>query len=156
MNVSTAPCLLPVKAFSSAYPGSMHDSADGDYINRFDATSLAGALLEEITRLKRNLEDVEQEMAFCRAAMAPAERAIIAKPLEWDDADDRAPVSDKHFGFWIDKNDEKDRLPFVAGWGEGDTEDFATLDEAKAWCQTKAQQSIDDTAMLATDQEPKP
>jgi hypothetical protein len=47
-----------VTAFNSAYPGSMFQKPDGDYIMRTDAYSLAGALVERVCALQNDLEDM--------------------------------------------------------------------------------------------------
>lgn len=58
---------------------------------------------------------------------------ITARPLEWEQ-DSGFQWTDRHCGFSI-MEEPGDDLPFCAAWGEGDAEQFATLDEAKAWCQ---------------------
>lgn len=48
-----------MKAFDSAYPGSMHEAIDGQYIERTDPVSLAAALLEVIATRDRQIEDLQ-------------------------------------------------------------------------------------------------
>lgn len=48
-----------ITAYSTAYPGSMSVKVDGDYIERTDAASLAGALSEQIATLKREADDFD-------------------------------------------------------------------------------------------------
>ena len=43
---------ITVRAFDSAYPGSMFDKPHGEYVERGDASSLAAALLELIAKHK--------------------------------------------------------------------------------------------------------
>lgn len=52
-----ASLILASKFYDSAYPGSMCARADGDFVQRFDAASLAGALLALIRSKDRDLED---------------------------------------------------------------------------------------------------
>lgn len=60
---------------------------------------------------------------------------VSARPLEWDH-DSSALWTDRHHGFAV-MEEPGDALPFCANWGEGDAEQFATLDAAKAWCQAE-------------------
>ena len=46
-----------VKAYDSAYPGSMFEHNDGDYVERKDAASLAAALLEQVHSRDDQIED---------------------------------------------------------------------------------------------------
>jgi hypothetical protein len=60
---------------------------------------------------------------------------VTAQPLEWEPHGD-GDWSDKFCGFYVSHSPDDDAgAPFHAAWGEGDSESFATLDEAKAWCQ---------------------
>lgn len=74
---------------------------------------------------------------YAAPSAAPAQDApaIAAKPLEWDQ-DYGFQWTDKHHGFSIIEEPGDDK-PFSAAWGEGDADQFATLDEAKAWCQAQ-------------------
>ena len=63
-----------IKAFDSAYPGSMFEKPDGSYVERDDAASLAAALLEIIASGKRSVSDYQdafeqhqQEIAALKA-----------------------------------------------------------------------------------------
>lgn len=58
---------------------------------------------------------------------------ITARPLVWDQ-DSSALWTDQHHGFSI-MEEPGDELPFCAAWGEGDAEQFSSLEQAKAWCQ---------------------
>lgn len=60
---------------------------------------------------------------------------VTAQPLEWEPHGD-GDWADKYCGFYISHSPEDDaEAPYHAAWGEGDSESFGTLDEAKAWCQ---------------------
>jgi hypothetical protein len=76
-----------------------------------------------------------------------APRLMRAKPLEWDEQS-TSEWSDKHCGFFIlfDAVDEPD-TPYRASWGEGDTEAFATLAEAKRWCQQEIDRWVERIAV---------
>lgn len=69
---------ITVRAFDSAYPGSMFDKPHGEYVERGDASSLAAALLELVAKHKRDAEDFEdalkQEKAERDALRAEVER----------------------------------------------------------------------------------
>lgn len=69
---------VTVRAFDSAFPGSMFDKPHGEYIERGDASSLAAALLELVSKHKRDAEDFEdalkQEKAERDALRAEVER----------------------------------------------------------------------------------
>ena len=69
---------VTVRAFDSAYPGSMFDKPHGEYVERGDASSLAAALLELVAKHKRDSEDFEdalkQEKAERDALRAEVER----------------------------------------------------------------------------------
>lgn len=72
---------VTVRAFDSAYPGSMFDKPHGEYVERGDASSLAAALLELVAKHKRDAEDFEdalkQEKAENTALRAEVERLRI-------------------------------------------------------------------------------
>ena len=72
---------ITVRAFDSAYPGSMFDKPHGEYVERGDASSLAAALLELVAKHKRDAEDFEdalkQEKAERDALRAEVERLRI-------------------------------------------------------------------------------
>ncbi len=48
-----------MKAFDSAYPGSMVERIDGHYVLRDDYISLAAALVHAITTRDRAIEDLQ-------------------------------------------------------------------------------------------------
>jgi hypothetical protein len=56
-----------VKAFDSAYPGSMCERVDGYYIERNDHKSMAAALLELIASRDREIEDLRYTIDLMRA-----------------------------------------------------------------------------------------
>jgi hypothetical protein len=60
---------------------------------------------------------------------------ITAVPPQWE-AKDGVEWYDHRYGFHI-SFDLDDDGPYGASWGEGDTERFATLAEAQAWCQSE-------------------
>lgn len=79
--------------------------------------------------------------------------AVSAKPLEWkeqDGAGAELELYEPKMGFWIngDPSEEDPDYRYTAGWGEGDSESFATLDEAKQWCQDQANAFIRDNAQV--------
>lgn len=51
-----------VKAFESAYPGSMFERKDGYYVERNDHKSMAAALVELIESRDRELEDLRESV----------------------------------------------------------------------------------------------
>lgn len=56
-----------MKAYESAYPGSMFERTDGGYVQRDDADSLAGSLLALIKSGDRAAEDAADEAKALRA-----------------------------------------------------------------------------------------
>jgi hypothetical protein len=86
---------LTVVAFNSAYPGSMSPREEGDYIERTDATSLAGALLEQIAGLTRQVEDLTAvvESPLVKAApdlLEACQRLMVCMKLAGWEGDDSA------------------------------------------------------------------
>jgi len=71
---------------------------------------------------------------------------ISARACEWDQ-DSSAQWTDRYYGFSIIE-EQGDELPFSAAWGEDDGEQFATLEEAKAWCQSQVDGWIAKYAVL--------
>jgi len=70
---------------------------------------------------------------------------IKIKKLEWECAEykDGAECHDKQFGFYINENiDDDPDFRFKACWGEGDAENFSTLEEAKEWCQKELSEFV--------------
>lgn len=57
---------ISVVAFDTAYPGSMSQRTEGDYIRRDDTASLAAALLERLEKQARTIEDLEALVARLR------------------------------------------------------------------------------------------
>ena len=72
--------------------------------------------------------------------------SISARACEWSQ-DYSDQWTDQHYGFSIIE-DQDDELPFAATWGEGDAAEFATLEEAKAWCQSQVDGWIAKYAVL--------
>lgn len=71
----------------------------------------------------------------------PMERLVVRpKPIDWTYECGRgAPGfqewTDNRYGFHIRLSREISATPYIAGWGEDDPEEFATLEEAQQWCQ---------------------
>lgn len=61
-----------VKAFSSAYPGSMFERKDGGYVERDDAQSLAAALLALVASGDRAAEAAKDELMAVRGQLERA------------------------------------------------------------------------------------
>lgn len=81
--------------------------------------------------------------------------AIRAKPLEWEEVAQFNTTrdkewTDKRMGFHIayDPDDDTDSR-YSAAWGEGETEFFATLEDAKEWCQSEVDDWIRKNATVA-------
>jgi hypothetical protein len=78
---------------------------------------------------------------------------LRARPLEWTGPDGREPALqgdwyDRSMGFHIGFDaEEPEGEQFAAAWGEGDPEQFATLEAAQQWCQQQADDFIRDTAI---------
>lgn len=70
---------VTVRAFDSAYPGSMFDKPHGEYVERGDASSLAAALLELVAKHKRDAEDFEDALK-----QEKAERDAMTKEVYGD------------------------------------------------------------------------
>lgn len=60
--------------------------------------------------------------------------AFSARPLEWDLHESGEQWTDKHHGFCI-LIEPEEADAYCASWGEGDAEQFKTLEQAMAWCQ---------------------
>lgn len=61
--------------------------------------------------------------------------AVSVRALEWN-LEYETMWADMHHGFTI-MVEPDDPKPYHAAWGEGDTEEFATLEQAMAWCQAE-------------------
>jgi uncharacterized small protein (DUF1192 family) len=88
-----------VTAYSSAYPGSMFEREDGDYLKRDDAYSLAGALVTMVAALQNDLGDMTTEACRLEAELASmrASRDALAVALK---------LAHKHPGdpaMWLDE-----------------------------------------------------
>lgn len=71
---------VPVRAFDSAYPGSMVSRKDGSYIERADHASLAAALLETIEEQRRRIEDLEAALTALRQAAEHTQQGADGVP----------------------------------------------------------------------------
>lgn len=74
-----------LRAFESAYPGSMFEKSHGDYIERDDSQSLAYALLEIIAERKRQKDDIAEAFEIvCQERDAlKAQRDELLAALKW-------------------------------------------------------------------------
>lgn len=85
---------------------------------------------------------------------------ISAKPIEWraesSPTGNRSWVEDR-YGFGIDQDDaQADEDRYMAWWGENETDYFASLEDAKAWCQQQADELVRDWAMVTSNAGVKP
>lgn len=58
-----APMQVHLHAFDTAYPGSMSERPDANYVRRDDPESLAAALIECIRARDREIEDLKAALA---------------------------------------------------------------------------------------------
>lgn len=72
----------PVRAFDSAYPGSMFERNDGYYVERKDVASLAAAMLEQIHARDRDIEDWQATAIRMENALRGLVGVIEAAGLE--------------------------------------------------------------------------
>lgn len=63
-----------VKAFKSAYPGSMYECAEGSYVERADVGSMAAALLEAIADRDRQIKELRGALQDIRVHLHAAGR----------------------------------------------------------------------------------
>ena len=82
---------------------------------------------------------------------------VTAKPLEWDEPADNGSCAakdwtDSRMGFGITFDPaEPAGSQFCASWGEViESDAFATLEEAKKWCQLQADDWILEHALVKT------
>ena len=74
---------------------------------------------------------------------------ITAQPVEWDAAKNAREWHDTRYGFYITLDDEAEADDrFRAAWGEGDSEGFASLEAAQAWCQQEVDQWVASVAVV--------
>jgi hypothetical protein len=73
--------------------------------------------------------------------------SLSARPCEWHEGDGQ--WIDDRYGFSIMLGIEDDPTPYHAAWGEGDEDQFVTLDEAKAWCQRQVDRWVAENAIPA-------
>lgn len=65
---------------------------------------------------------------------------VRPKPIDWTYECGRGAPGfqewiDDRYGFHIRLSPDISAAPYIAAWGEGDSEEFATLEDAKQWCQ---------------------
>lgn len=70
MSTATTPALA-LRTFDSAYPGSMFQREDGDYVRRADPDSLAAAMLEHIATREQRIRDLEDALKSPVMVAAP-------------------------------------------------------------------------------------
>jgi len=70
-------------AYRSAYPGSMFERVDGEYIERTDAKSLAAALVELVEEKTRTVEDLTEAQAANDLAAAARRLEISANTVAY-------------------------------------------------------------------------
>lgn len=80
---------------------------------------------------------------------------IKAQPIEWSGANGKEWHESK-YGFHI-THDPSEPLEsaYLAAWGEGPDDSFATLEEAQAWCQQVVDDWIRDHAVITGSIEPQ-
>lgn len=61
-----------VKAFDTAYPGSMVERCDGWYVERTDHKSMAAAMVELIASRDREIEDLREALKDAQDRLALA------------------------------------------------------------------------------------
>ena len=64
---------------------------------------------------------------------------IVANPITWSESKngDHEGEHGLYITVKIDDAGDPHKETFLAAWGEGDSEEFDTLKEAKAWCQNQ-------------------
>lgn len=77
---------------------------------------------------------------------------LRARPLEWEpDGEPSARYAlwhENRMGFYVAFDaDEPEGEQFAAAWGEGDPEQFSTLEAAQQWCQQQADDWVRDNAI---------
>lgn len=73
---------MEIQSFDTAYPGSMVARKDGQYIDRADTTSLAGALLDAIKIQDCRIEDLEFTLSLARIELGNTS-AAMKELLRW-------------------------------------------------------------------------
>ena len=91
--------------------------------------------------MTRELERLRTENAELRVAFKPKPSMkflVTAKPIEWAECTPAGKQwDDGQYGFSITHDPNEDEgYRYHASWGEGLEDDFATLEEAKQWCQS--------------------
>lgn len=113
------------------------------------AMDLAGMMSSKVLQFPGQASVIFRAM-LSASPPPPTEQArpgsISARACEWSQ-DYSVQWTDRHYGFSIIE-DQDDELPFAATWGEGDAAEFATLEEAKAWCQSQVDGWIAKYAVL--------
>lgn len=79
-----------MKAYQTAYPGSMMESADGAYVRRDDPESLAAALLECVRREQERSDNLTGALddAAVELENAAWEDGVLVNPRAEDSAKD--------------------------------------------------------------------
>lgn len=92
-----------MRAFSSAYPGSMFEREDGDYIERSDAASLAEALLEIVKKGSDRMEDLAAQLAEANVDLDFIEKDLkgLVIRLICEPEDSHAPETREILGRWM-------------------------------------------------------
>lgn len=86
------------------------------------------------------IEDIERFYRAAYRAGMESRPIVRPKPIEWTHECGRGAPGfqewiDNRYGFHIRLATEISATPYIAVWGEGDSEEFATLEDAKQWCQ---------------------
>ncbi len=119
------------RTVTQCYYSSGDEQAEPDARLIAAACNAAPSLLAELDALKAERDALRAALAASEAQAGPV--AFSARPLEWGD--------DTYTGQWVAQHgfciihEPGSAAPYSASWGEGDAEEFATLEDAKAWCQ---------------------
>jgi hypothetical protein len=114
-----------------------------DYLDfNIETDGLAQRTREVIASLK-NAESANEEPKSANDGVAQQRVPMVrAKPILWNQSDvypdGVTEWTEGEYGFYVRHDpSEDDGYQYHAAWGEGDTEHFGTLEEAKAWCQSE-------------------
>lgn len=122
-------------------------------LNMASNPSVESALPSANSAFEGGAEATLSTIAPREAAQEPKSARLSAKPLTWKEEPlSRAPGwrewVDQRMGFHISYDPEEDAGErYIAAWGEGDPESFATIEEAKAWCQEQADSWVREIAV---------
>ena len=98
--------------------------------------------------LRAVLALVESQAAELARVRAGAVQVVRAKSLSWSHTYVDQWIDDD-FGFSITHEPEEEKQ-YHAAWGEDDAEEFSTLEEAQAWCQSEMDAWVKRYVVLAT------